>query len=95
MHVQLQLVFAESCTFFEKGASGLELVPLLSRNMQVANSSYTFYQDMCNSNLFSPLVTLFSRNVQPELHFSSRYVQLQPVSAMSYIFLEIRATGLE
>jgi hypothetical protein len=30
-----------------------------------------------------------------ELPFSSRYVQLQPAFAMSYIFLEKRATRLE
>jgi hypothetical protein len=57
--------------FLEKHATGLELVALLSRNVQVAiGFSY-------------------------ELHFSSRYVQLKHVSAMSCSFLEKHATGLE
>jgi hypothetical protein len=60
-----------SCTFLEKGATDLELVALLSRNMKALND--------------------FSW----ELHFLSRYVQLQPGSAMSCTFLEKHATDLE
>jgi hypothetical protein len=60
-----------SCTFVEKGATGLELVALLSRYMK-ATKDFSY-----------------------ELHFSSRYVQLQQGTAMSCTFLEKHTIGLE